>query len=46
MKRLPGGAPILIRKIRPDDKELLVRGLRELSDRPNDSAGKLDDLLL
>ncbi|HEY1358469.1 MAG TPA: GNAT family N-acetyltransferase [Thermoleophilaceae bacterium] len=33
MKRLPGGAPILVRKIRPDDKELLVRGLAELSDR-------------
>src|SRR3954452_16483928 len=32
MKRLPGGAPILIRKIRPDDKEMLARGLRELSD--------------
>jgi RimJ/RimL family protein N-acetyltransferase len=33
MKRLPRGTPILIRRIRPDDKELLVRGLRELSDR-------------
>jgi RimJ/RimL family protein N-acetyltransferase len=32
MKRLPGGHPILIRRIRPDDKELLARGLRELSD--------------
>src|SRR4051794_22807217 len=32
MKRLPGGAPILIRKIRSDDKEMLARGLRELSD--------------
>jgi acetyltransferase len=32
MKRLPGGAPILIRRIRPDDKEVLARGLRELSD--------------
>jgi RimJ/RimL family protein N-acetyltransferase len=32
MKRLPNGSPILIRRIRPDDKELLVRGLRELSD--------------
>lgn len=31
-KRLPGGAPILIRRIRPDDKELLARGLRELSE--------------
>src|SRR4051812_49473715 len=33
MKRLSGGTPILIRKIRPDDKELLARGLRELSDQ-------------
>jgi len=32
MKRLPDGTPILIRHIRPDDKELLARGLRELSD--------------
>jgi RimJ/RimL family protein N-acetyltransferase len=32
MKRLPGGHPVLIRRIRPDDKELLARGLRELSD--------------
>src|SRR4051794_35254300 len=33
MKRLSGGTPMLIRKIRPDDKELLARGLRELSDQ-------------
>jgi RimJ/RimL family protein N-acetyltransferase len=32
-KRLPGGTPILVRKIRPDDKELLARGLSELSER-------------
>jgi protein lysine acetyltransferase len=32
MKLLPGGSPILIRRIRPDDKDLLVKGLRELSD--------------
>ena len=32
MKRLPGGTPVLIRRIRPDDKELLARGLRELSE--------------
>jgi protein lysine acetyltransferase len=32
MKRLPGGHPVLIRRIRPDDKELLARGLSELSD--------------
>src|SRR5436190_13002383 len=32
MQRLAGGAPILIRRIRPDDKELLVRGLRGLSE--------------
>ena len=32
-KRLPGGTPILIRQIRPDDKELLARGLSELSER-------------
>ena len=33
MKLLPGGTPILVRKIRPDDKDLLERGLTELSDR-------------
>src|SRR5919204_2097516 len=33
MKRLPGGTPILVRRIRPDDKELLARGLRELSEQ-------------
>jgi RimJ/RimL family protein N-acetyltransferase len=33
MRRLPDGAPVLIRPIRPDDKEFLVRGLRMLSDR-------------
>src|SRR5438876_10750624 len=32
MKRLPGGAPILIRRIRPDDKPFLVQGVRALSD--------------
>jgi RimJ/RimL family protein N-acetyltransferase len=32
-KRLPGGTPILVRRIRPDDKELLARGLSELSER-------------
>ena len=32
MQRLAGGAPILIRRIRPDDKELLVRGLQGLSE--------------
>jgi RimJ/RimL family protein N-acetyltransferase len=33
MRRLPDGTPVLIRRIRPDDKEFLVRGLRLLSDR-------------
>jgi acetyltransferase len=33
MRRLPDGAPVLIRRIRPDDKEFLARGLRMLSDR-------------
>src|SRR5919201_1478795 len=32
MKRLPDGAPILIRRIWPDDKRFLVRGVRALSD--------------
>ena len=32
LKRLPDGAPILIRPIRPDDKRLLEQGLRQLSD--------------
>jgi len=32
-KLLPGGTPIIVRKIRSDDKELLVRGLAELSDK-------------
>src|SRR3954451_24430207 len=33
MKRLHGGTPVLIRRIRSDDKELLARGLRDLSDQ-------------
>src|SRR3954451_12074823 len=33
MKRLHGGTGVLIRKIRPDDKALLARGLRDLSDK-------------
>ena len=32
MKRLPGGTPMLIRRIRPDDKQLLVRAVQALSD--------------
>jgi acetyltransferase len=32
LKRLPDGAPILIRPIRADDKRLLVEGLERLSD--------------
>ena len=32
LKRLPDGAPILIRPIRADDKRMLVNGLRQLSD--------------
>ena len=32
LKRLPDGAPILIRPIRPDDKWMLEDGLRRLSD--------------
>jgi RimJ/RimL family protein N-acetyltransferase len=32
LKRLPDGAPILIRPIRPDDKRMLEDGLRHLSD--------------
>jgi RimJ/RimL family protein N-acetyltransferase len=32
LKRLPDGAPILIRPIRPDDKWMLEDGLRHLSD--------------
>jgi protein lysine acetyltransferase len=32
-KLLPGGTPVLVRRIRPDDKEMLVRGLRDLSDQ-------------
>lgn len=32
LKRLPHGAPILIRPIRADDKRLLADGLRRLSD--------------
>jgi RimJ/RimL family protein N-acetyltransferase len=32
LKRLPDGAPILIRSIRPDDKRMLEDGLRHLSD--------------
>lgn len=31
LKRLPDGTPILIRPIRPDDKELLSTGLAQLS---------------
>jgi RimJ/RimL family protein N-acetyltransferase len=31
LKRLPDGAPILIRPIRPDDKRMLEDGLRHLS---------------
>lgn len=31
-KLLPGGTPILVRKIRPDDTDLLARGLSELSE--------------
>ena len=31
-KRLPDGAPILVRSIRPDDKRMLEDGLRHLSD--------------
>jgi RimJ/RimL family protein N-acetyltransferase len=33
LKRLPHGAPVLIRPIRADDKRLLEDGLRHLSDR-------------
>jgi RimJ/RimL family protein N-acetyltransferase len=33
LKRLPDGTPLLVRKIRADDKRLLEQGLRELSDR-------------
>src|SRR5215211_271298 len=33
MKRLPDGTPLLVRRIRPDDKDLLARGLAGLSDR-------------
>ncbi len=33
LKRLPDGTPILVRRIRPDDKHLLEDGLRRLSDR-------------
>jgi RimJ/RimL family protein N-acetyltransferase len=32
LKRLPDGAPILIRPIRADDKRMLENGLRHLSD--------------
>jgi len=32
LKRLPDGAPILIRSIRADDKRMLEMGLRQLSD--------------
>jgi RimJ/RimL family protein N-acetyltransferase len=32
LKRLPDGAPILIRPIRADDKRMLADGLRRLSD--------------
>lgn len=32
IERLPDGAPVLIRPIRPDDKRLLTDGLRRLSD--------------
>jgi RimJ/RimL family protein N-acetyltransferase len=32
LKRLPDGAPILIRPIRADDKRMLENGLRQLSD--------------
>jgi RimJ/RimL family protein N-acetyltransferase len=33
MRRLPDGTSVLIRRIRPDDKEFLARLLRMLSDR-------------
>jgi RimJ/RimL family protein N-acetyltransferase len=33
MRRLPDGTPVLLRRIRPDDKEFLARALRMLSDR-------------
>ena len=33
MKRLSDGTPLLVRRIRPDDKDLLARGLAGLSDR-------------
>jgi RimJ/RimL family protein N-acetyltransferase len=32
IERLPDGAPVVIRPIRPDDKRLLTDGLRRLSD--------------
>ena len=32
LKRLPDGAPILIRPIRADDKRMLENGLRHLSE--------------
>ena len=32
-RRLPDGAPLLVRRIRPDDKRLLELGLRRLSDQ-------------
>jgi acetyltransferase len=32
IERLPDGAPVLIRSIRPDDKGMLADGLRRLSD--------------
>jgi protein lysine acetyltransferase len=32
IERLPDGAPVLIRPIRPDDKHMLTEGLRRLSD--------------
>jgi GNAT superfamily N-acetyltransferase len=32
LERLPDGAPILVRPIRPDDKRMLEDGLRHLSD--------------
>jgi RimJ/RimL family protein N-acetyltransferase len=32
-RRLRDGTPLLVRRIRPDDKRLLERGLRQLSER-------------
>jgi RimJ/RimL family protein N-acetyltransferase len=33
LRQLPDGAAVLIRRIRPDDKQLLQQGLRHLSER-------------